>query len=243
MQHLAEALERPLGQRGVSPHEPESGVEGVQQEVGIELAAERRQLRPGAQCFGLGRARGLFPHPLGVLPRVCRAGNREIDEPADERLPGGDHRRRGKLGAASGEKRIERPGRDHPGRRGHGIRRHQRELSREERGPPLVAPGHAPGNPQYQKAEERKRKDGQQGGPDRGHGWPSSAHVERRVHRDQGNPGDHVRAQRRMASHAKMLLLHGSGMPSVRRPVRPLDRLVRPLGDLRRHTPDLTLKL
>lgn len=201
VQDLAETLQRPLCERRITAHQAESRMERVEEEVGIELAAEHGQLGAGAQRVGLGRARRLLPHALGVLPGVGPARDREIDEPAHHRLPGDDHRIEAKLGAARGQERIEGPGRDDARGPDQRIRHRQPEVSREEPGPPLVVPGHPPRKPKHQQSQERKREDGDESGPDRGRRRSARGHEERRVHRGQRNPGDRVRPQRRIAKH------------------------------------------
>jgi hypothetical protein len=95
----AQALQGVLRERRLPAHEAEERVQRVEEEVRVELRPQGGQLRPRAQGVGDGGARRLLAHAGGVPGGIGRAHEREVDERADDRLPGRDD------GAETGEAR------------------------------------------------------------------------------------------------------------------------------------------
>src|SRR6185369_11155858 len=92
-QEIAEALQRVLRDGGVAPNEAEQGMEGVQDEVRVQLASHGLELSPGAQRFRAIRPRRLLAPRRGVLPGVREAGERAVDEHVVQHAERDDARR------------------------------------------------------------------------------------------------------------------------------------------------------
>jgi hypothetical protein len=165
-QQVTDALDGLLGQRGVPPHQAQERVQRVQDEVRVELAAQRRQLRAGAQQLGARGAGGLFAHAGRVLPGVRGSHEGGIHQAAVQDLVG--HRPPRELHVrphhqAHVGQDQEVPAGDGEGNEGQG----QRHVHEDHAGAAVLGgPRYRPRGPQHDETHHRPRDDDGHRGPD-----------------------------------------------------------------------------
>ena len=127
-QHPREAQQGALGRGGVLARQEDDRVEGVEEEVRIELAADRRQLGPHQPRLGLGREQRGAMGAAGVQRAAEARDQRGVDEHrpgACARAPAARRSRphgRGRRTSWRGRSRADARARRRRARRAHGRR-------------------------------------------------------------------------------------------------------------------------
>ena len=91
-QQVAQKGQHAVGRPQVLVHEGRDGVQGVEEEVGMQLQAQDLELRLGEARLELGPAQGLVAGIAGVVDRVTHEDDVPIVDQGPD--PGGDEARR-----------------------------------------------------------------------------------------------------------------------------------------------------
>jgi hypothetical protein len=182
-EEVAQALERGLGRRRLADHEPEHGVERVQEEVRVELGPERVELGAGPERLRARRPLGLGAQPRRVEERVGDARERRVHEEAREELEGNDaHLEPRGRERALHPRPVEREEEDLADGREHREGRGQTGVEGEEASAARLGPGEAARRPERERPEQGVGQ----------HVGERPAHRETRPHRARGEEDDDV---------------------------------------------------
>jgi hypothetical protein len=160
---VAQALQGLFGDRRFASDESHQRVEGVEDEVRVELGAQRLELGPSAERLGARGARGLLAAVGGVVPRIGEARERGIDHHVVQHPPGQGARVEAQAERSLEQQRVEaheqrpaRAARDH-------VREQQPGLRRVEARTRRLGPRQPARQPRDRDAEQRVGQQARQG--------------------------------------------------------------------------------